>query len=110
MEERKEIILSTNTKGIIVFAESEEYDDRWIILINRIEEDDYGGDLRIIRHVSYSIKNKETYSDKNYEGDWGNIEGYKFYKATEEEKQIIKNILKKQNKRFIKIINQVIDK
>lgn len=110
MEERKEIILSKDTRGIIVFAENEEYkDEKWVILINRIEED-YDGELRIIRHVSYDLTNKETYSDKNYEGNWGNIEGYKFYKATEEQKQIIKNILKKQNKRFVKIINQVIDR
>ena len=74
MEERKEIILSKDTRGIIVFAENEEYkDEKWVILINRIEED-YDGELRIIRHVSYDLTNKETYSDKNYEGNWGNIE------------------------------------
>ena len=107
---QEEIILSIDTKGIIVFAEHEEYEnDKWVILINRVEED-YDGEIRIIRHISYDISNGETYSDKNYEGNWGNIERYKFYKATEEQKQIIKNILKKQNKRFIKIINQVIDR
>lgn len=110
MEERKEIILSKDTRGIVVFAEHEEYEDsKWVILISRIEED-YKGELKIIRHISYDISNCETYSDENYEGNWGGIKGYKFYKATEEEKQIIKNILKKQNKRFIKIINQVIDR
>lgn len=111
MEKNREpITITPRTRGIIVFAESEDYEDeKWVILINRIEED-YDGELRIIRHVSYDLTNKETYSDKNYEGNWGNIERYKFYKATEEQKQIIKNILKKQNKRFIKIINQVIDR
>ena len=110
MEEQKEIILSKDTRGIIVFAENEEYEDeKWVILINRIEED-CDGELRIIRHVSYDITNRIFYTDGNYEGYWGLINGYTFYMATEEQKQIIKNILKKQNKRFIKIINQVIDR
>ena len=111
MEKNREpITISPYTRGIIVFAEHEEYEDsKWVILINRIEKN-YDGELKIIRHVSYDISNCETYSDESYEGNWGGIKGYKFYKATEEQKQIIKNILKKQNKRFVKIINQVIDR
>lgn len=109
MDESK-ITLSRDTRGIVVFAQS-DYDetDTWVILIKRIEED-CDGELRIIRHVSYDLSNRETYSDKNYEGNWGLIDGYTFYMATEEQKQIIKNILKKKHKKFIKIINQVIDR
>ena len=107
---REQIIIAPSTRGIIVFAENEYYEyDKWVILSNRIEEDE-DGKYRIIRHVSYDITNCAFYTDGNYEGNWGLIDGYKFYKATEEQKQIIKNILKKQNKRFIKVINQVIDR
>lgn len=104
---QEEIVLTRNTKGIITFAQCEgDKNDVWVILIKRIEEDDEG--LKIIRHISYDLTNKVIYSDKNYEGNWGHIDGYKFYTATEAQKQIIKNIIKEKGMKYVKVLNKLI--
>lgn len=107
---RKKIEITKSTKGIVVFAQSKCYkNDGWIILIKNVLE--HGRDnFHIIRHISYDISDGEVYSDGNYEGSWGFTRGYDFYLATDEEKQIIMDILAKRRKKFVKILNQIIDR
>ena len=117
--EKQEITLTPGMKGIIVHAQLDNCrspftcitEDDWIILIESIEKDAYGGaeNLHLRRHVSYCIQSGATNISRN-PGNWGYINGYKFYIATDEEKQKIKDILRKNNLKYIRALNKVIDR
>lgn len=116
-EEREPLEITTSTKGVIVFAKSTRaiFDD-WILLIDYVTEtNDYGAfrnDLKICTHVSWRVDANLDDANVDRNKNWGVVKGYgfKFYKATEEEKNIIKKILKSHNKKYIRIINKLIDR
>ena len=116
-EEREPIEITTSTRGAIVFAKSTRsaFDD-WLMLIDYVTEtNDYGfyrNDLMIYTHVSWRMDASLDDANVGKNKNWGVVKGYgyKFYKATEEEKNIIKKILKSHNKKYIRIINKLIDR
>ena len=106
----EEIIISQHTKGIIVHAKRERglFDNRnWIILIQSVQITPT--ETEIMRWVSHCMETGETFIDIRPQ-KWGNATNYNFYKATEEEKQLIKNVLKQHNLRYAKILNKLIPK
>jgi ribulose bisphosphate carboxylase small subunit len=116
-EEREPIEITTSTKGAIVLAKSTRSDfEDWIILIEYVTEtNDYGAfrnDLMIYTHVSWKVGADLDDANVGKNKNWGVVKGfgYKFYKATEEEKNIIKKILKSHDKKYIRIINKLIDR
>ena len=111
--EKQEITLTPKIKGIVVHAhldKANDFPDDWIILIESVEEP-YGSHitLHVKRYVSYCIQSGITNVSKT-PGNWGYINGYKFYIATEEEKQKIKDILRKNNLKYVRVLNKVIDR
>lgn len=117
LEEREPIDISTLSKGAIVFAKSTRpvFSD-WLLLIDYVTEtNDYGAfrnDLMIYTHVSWNVETNLDDANVDKNKNWGVVKGYgyKFYKATEEEKNIIKKILKSHNKKYIRVINKLIDR
>ena len=107
MEEQ--IIISQHTKGIVVHAKRErgcfDNERNWIILIQSVQITPTG--TEIMRWVSHCMETGETFIDTRPQ-KWGKTTNYNFYKATEEEKQLIKNVLKKYNLRYAKILNKLI--
>ena len=103
--EKQEIALSPKIKGIVVHAhldKANDFPDDWIILIAEVENDSGNIGLHVKRHVSYCIQSGDTNVSRS-PGNWGYINGYKFYIATEEEKQKIKDILRKNNLKYVKL-------
>ena len=115
--EKQEITLTPGMKGIIVHAQLDNCrspftcitEDDWIILIAEVENDSGNIGLHVKRHVSYCIQSGDTNVSRS-PGNWGYINGYKFYIATDEEKQKIKDILRKNNLKYIRALNKVIDR
>ena len=107
MEEQ--IIINQHTKGIVVHAKRERgqfnNERNWIILIESIQITPIV--TEIMRWVSHCIETGETFIDIKPQ-KWGNATNYNFYKATEEEKQLVKDVLKKHNLRYAKILNKLI--
>ena len=117
MEKREPIEISTLSKGAIVFAKSTRpYFSDWVLLIDYVTETNEHGvfcdDLMIYTHVSWIVGANLDDANVDKNKNWGVVKGYgyKFYKATEEEKNIIKQIIKSHNKKYIKIINKLIDR
>jgi hypothetical protein len=107
MTERIPIVLNEKTKGIIVYAESKvRYDYSWISLIKGIT-----GSIPVVeRHISYNTEDKKFYIDdkKLRTGIMGLVGDYDFYIATDEEKKIIKDELKRRHIKFVKTLNKLI--
>lgn len=105
----EEIIISQHTKGIVVHAKRERgqfnNERNWIILIQSVDTTE--DPVEIMRWVSHCMETGETFIDTRPQ-KWGKTTNYNFYKATEEEKQLIKNVLKKYNLRYAKILNKLI--
>ena len=114
----EEISLSSKVKGIIVLAEPKDKGplDRkhWILLISHINDEDkspvIGEKKGIYRHLSYNIENGEYYFDKYHTALWGKIEHYNFYLATQEQKQLIKDTLRKHHLKYVRALNTLIDR
>ena len=108
-EHRQEIVeLTPNTKGIIyvkrLIKEELRYD--WILLISNISKE---GEL--YRYASYNIDLDMFSLDITGTMFWGYVKNrtdIKFYYATEKEKNMIKEKLKENGYKYIKIINKVI--
>jgi hypothetical protein len=117
MEKREPIEITELTRGIIVFAKkTRDYFEDWLLLIDRVSTVEppslFDGDLMIYTHVSWKIGANLDDANVDKNKNWGvvNAYGYEFYKPTEEEKNIIKKILKLHNKKYIRIINKLIDR
>lgn len=108
-EQRQEIVeLTPNTKGIIYVKRliKEELRFDWILLISSISEE---GNL--YRYASYNIDLDKFFLDITGTMFWGYVKNrtdIKFYYATEEEKNIIKEKLKENGYKYIKIMNKII--
>ena len=111
-----EINIDEHTKGVLVFAKSkypEKHND-WVVLIHHVEPyiDVTTGKkcLRIFRHIACDMEHGmhffSTY--KNNPGYWGNAEDYILYTPTEEQKEIIRNLLVAKKCKFIRAFNKVI--
>ena len=114
---RKEIRMEPGVRGLFVKAEARErkYHD-WILLVSHVAIE-----TRNINEVE-PINMVYCYGCKNikYNGSinevskihfsFGNASHYRFYKATEEEKKVIINMLKAKKLKYVKCINKVIDR
>lgn len=113
--EREELNINLYTRGIITFAKEEgkrNYGD-WLILISHIEEENrIDCEGHIYTHVCKRVDLPFDCEPWVQATSWGYIkgQGFKFYKPTPEEIQIVKDILKRNNKKFVKGINKVIDR
>lgn len=115
----EEISLSSKVRGIIVLAEPKDYHsfmgDRkhWVLLISHINDEDkspvIGERKGIYRHLSYNIENGAYFLSKDA-SMWGQIEYYNFYLATQEQKQLIKDTLKKHGLKYVRLLNRIIDR
>lgn len=105
MTERIPILLNEKTKGIIVYAESKvSHTCSWISLIKGVSTP------LVERHISYNPESKKFFVDYQEfrPGILGAVEDYDFYIATDEEKKIIKDELKRRHVRFVKALNKLI--
>lgn len=113
---REEIIMEPGMKGIIVCAKCAKktffspIDRKWIILVESVKSNN---DLNcvandIIRWVSYCVETDEAFINTNIPQCWGNTTNYKFYLATNEEKQIIKDIIRRNKFKYVKALNKLI--
>lgn len=106
------IKIDENTRGIIVYAQSTkvEYTD-WLLLISHTQESEYPtNDLTIYTHLSICYRGHKSH--RIGLEPWGRVkrDGFIFHTPTEEQVNEIKRILKEENKKFVKVINQVIDR
>ena len=110
MTERIQILLNEKTKGIIVYAESKiRYDYNWISLIKGVISNWVNVPV-VERHISYNLESKNFFinDEKLIPGILGAVEDYNFYIATDEEKKIIKDELKRRHIKFVKTLNKLI--
>ena len=109
MINRKEIIISEGTKGILVYCNPKNLtpSHEWLVLISYVDKI-AAHSLRIYRYMSYNITLNEIHFDAGYEATWGKGDGYEFYEPTEEEKKFIVSQLTKKGYKFVPILNKVI--
>ena len=110
MTERIPILLNEKTKGIIVYAESKvSHAYNWISLIKGVTSN-WGSIPVVERHISYNSESKNFFVDykKLRPGILGAVKDYDFYIATDEEKKIIKDELKRRHIRFVKVLNKLV--
>ena len=115
---RKEIRMEPGVRGLFVKAKARisKYDD-WILLVSHVAIETRINAIGPINMVyCYGCKNMR------YDGDggindvskthfsFGDASHYRFYKATEEEKKVIINMLKARKLKYIKVINKVVDR
>ena len=112
MEERELLEITPLSKGVIAFAKATKafYGD-WIILIKKLEKTNYD-DFLIYTHVSFRLGSKITDANVDRNDNWGDLKslGYKFYKPTEEEVNLIKRLLKLHHKKYVKGVNKMFDR
>jgi len=102
------ITIDRQTKGILVYAKANVPNRRdWLVLISHVEVNSFD-ELRVVRHISYNLDTRECYCSK-IGGNWGNIYGYDFYKPTPSHYKIIRDIMKKNNIKYIKALNKLVD-
>lgn len=116
MSDREPIIITPETKGVIVYAKSTKptFSD-WILLIRDVQEvrlDLNTNDLMIYTHISWNTSADFSYANVDVNHRWGYVHHYKFefFKPTQEEINIIKTLLKNNNKKFVKGINKLFDR
>jgi hypothetical protein len=115
MEDREEVLITTELRGKFVFAKAPKghsaYNHDWLLLIDKVGPDEVmpqKTNPMIYTHLSYDIVSHAIYLDECPRWGWPDEMGYKFYTVTDDEKETIKRILKERNLRFIKAINKVI--
>lgn len=116
MKDREEINILPGIKGIFVRAEACEmfYSD-WLLLISHVttetrEEDGENYNL-IYCYVCADAINPGIYDEvKKTPFEFGDASHYKFYRATDKEKNTLINMLKAKKYKYIKGINKVIDR
>jgi len=109
-KERIPIELNTHLNGAILYAEHSTENSRWIFLVASVEDrrKDYGS-FHIRRWASYDFCEKRFNVETNLSSaNWGYTKGYNIYLATDEEKQIIKDGLKKLGVKYIRALNKLI--
>jgi hypothetical protein len=115
MKGRKEIAITNELRGRVVFAKAPKgkraYFHDWLLLIDKVGPDEVMPEKTnpiVYTHVSYDVESHATYLSDCPRWGWPDEMGYKFYTMKDDEKEIIKKILKDRNLRFVKGINKVI--
>lgn len=117
MENRNEINVTLDTKGILVYAipKIAKNIGEWILLIDHVENT-YGifGDKyeMIYAHASICIKgNRLTYPgcSKN-PFPFGTTNHYTFYEVAEKERKHMQDLIKRMRLKYVKTLNKIIDR
>ena len=100
--------LDISTKAVIVHAKHKRQKRNWIILVAGVSQysTEYG--FHIDRYASYHIEENREYIDILPSG-WGYTYEYDFYEATDKEKQLIMDIIKKKGYKYIRTLNKMVD-
>lgn len=115
---REKITVDTNTaKGKIIYAKSlTEYNIDWILLISHTAEVESfirgtrTNDIEIHTHLAINCSSRRGHILQDV--IWGRTkrDGFEYYEPTEAEIKEIKQILIDNNKKYVKILNRVIDR
>jgi len=111
----KKADIGLGTKGKIVFLKAKKPEDGytdWVLLISEIVEDvdSKGKPYPLIkRYISHKVNNKKKFISVNHTR-WGNLNNYDAYEPTDEQVQIIKNILKKHKLKYVRAFNKIIQR
>lgn len=120
MKDGEEINITPEIKGVFAKAESCEmfYSD-WLLLISHVTAKtiEEGSEMYNLIHC-YACKditsNPNIPKLRDYVSktpfEFAEASHYKFYRATEKEKNVIINMLKAKKYKYIKVINKVIDR
>lgn len=101
------ITINEHTKGILVYAKANIANRRdWLVLISHVEVN-RPDVLSVVRYISYKLDTGECHWSRMGE-NWGNIYGYDFYKPTPTHYKMIRDIMKKNNIRYIKALNKLV--
>ena len=107
MANREQVIIDTNTKGRIVYAEiNSGVKCKWILLISHVEPTS-NSSMMINRHVSYCIGINEPHISV-IPSKWGEASRFNFFEPTELEIDMIKNIIKRNGLKYVKSLNKLI--
>ena len=110
MEKQKEVNISIGTRSTLLFAEGQRgyaVGRKWLILVHSVKSGD--NDLYLLKsHVSYCLTTGSVNTNLLAPGFWGFSDYYIFYEPTEEHKQMMLDILKKNNLKFISVLNKLI--
>lgn len=111
--ERTPIELNTHLNGAILYAEGKKSPtSKWILLVASVEDrrKDYGS-FHIRRWASYDFCEKRFNVEASLNAaNWGYTNGFNIYLATDEEKQIIKDNLKKRGVKYVRALNKLISR
>lgn len=107
MANREQVIIDTNTKGRIVYAEiTLGFKTEWILLISHVEPTS-NGSMMINRYVSYCININEPHISV-IPSKWGETSRFNFFEPTELEIDMIKDIIKRNGLKYVKSLNKLI--
>jgi hypothetical protein len=108
----KKINIDRHTKGIIVYAKSNNvnYND-WLVLVSYVTNSMYThNELRFYGYIFYDCKRGTWFFYENEPRPWGDTGYWEFYEATNEQKQIIINELKRRGFKYVPILDKLIQK
>ena len=115
---REKITVDANTaKGKIIYAKSlTGYNVDWILLISHTVELEsfikgaWTNDVEINTHLAICCSSTRGHILQDVV--WGRTkrDGFEYYEPTEAEIKEIKQILRENNKKYVKILNRVIDR
>ena len=118
VENRNEINVTLDTKGILVYAIpkiTKTSVGEWILLIDHVENafGIFGDKYEMIyAHASICVKGSRlTYpgcSKRPF--PFGTTNNYTFYEATEEERKHMQGLIKRMRLKYVKTLNKVIDR
>ncbi len=118
MENRNEINVTLDTKGILVYAipkRAKTSIGEWILLIGHVENafGIFGDKFEMIYvHASICVKG----SHLMYPGcskrpfPFGTTNNYTFYEATEEERKHMQDLIKRMKLKYVKALNKIVDR
>ena len=117
MENRNEINVTLDTKGILVYAipKISKNIGEWILLIGHVENafGIFGDKYEMIyAHASICVQgNRLTYPGCSKSPfPFGTTNHYTFYEATEKERKHMQDLIKRMQLKYVKALNKVIDR
>ena len=109
----RKINIDKHTKGIIVYAKSNSIDYRdWLVLVSNVTDSMYTpNELRLYGYVFYQCDGRNKWYFCEHEPKpWGDTGHWEFYEATNEQKQIIIDELKRRGYKYVPILDKLIQK
>ncbi len=99
--------IKQGTKGVIAFAEI--YGSKWLVIIDTVEADEYiPSKLMVYSNFSYNINTGCISTTPHTRWSFLEQATLTFYEVTEQDKKVIKQILKKNKLKYVKVINKIL--